>query len=471
MPSNSNSNNNAISNNNNNHKKLTSIAEEDLLTALSKRELDDVQFQLNQFVLAHHDVHRPICLVTSGGTAVDLELNAVRCLDNFSTGLRGAVSVEEFLRRGYAVVHLWRAGSAAPYARVLGPLLGLTQSNHGLPVDSLGKLFAVVGEDTDDDLVQTVLDQEKDPWLTNGGGGSSSSSSGAHSAGATSKSSKDEIALHRAIQYSSSLQRALRERSEALREGRLLTIPFRTVDEYLAKLQLAAQTLAMSQSLAMFYLAAAVSDFYIPTSEKAEHKIQSGSNQDGLTLHLRPVPKIMGLLRDVWAPNSFVVSFKLETDVTMLRQKAERAVEKYGCHMVIGNLLQSRHDKVDILAPDNFKAVNNSTGSVKDWSMKELVRANGGSSDSLESSIVDCVVQSHFEYISYNFPNHVAGASGMEAAKRAHRMVREKKKTVHQEIVWKQVQKAGLEVVGAVLAVGISYAINSALQQQLQRRR
>ena len=442
-------------------KQLSSIAEEDLLAALPKQELENVQLQLNQFVLAHHDVHRPVCLVTSGGTAVDLEQNAVRCLDNFSTGLRGAVSVEEFLRRGYAVVHLWREGSAAPYARVLGQYLGLKQSNHGLNVECLGKLFALAGEDTEDDLVQTVLDLEKSPWLT------STDNNIANAAPNTSKSSKDEITLHRAIQFSSSLQRALRERSEALREGRLLTIPFRTIDEYLSKLQLAAQTLAMSQSLAMFFLAAAVSDFYIPASEKAEHKIQSGANQDGLTLHLRPVPKIMGLLREVWAPNSFVVSFKLETDVTILRQKAERAVEKYGCHMVIGNLLQSRHDKVNILAPDNFKTVSTNS-SVKDWNMTEIVRTRGASADSLESSIIDFVVQSHFEFISYNFHHHGSKTAsfGMQAAKRAHRLLREKKKQVHQQMVWKQIQKVGVEVVGALLAVGISYAINSALQKR-----
>ena len=41
-------------------------------------------------------------------------------LDNFSTGTRGAVAVEEFARRGYAVVHLRRTGSMCPHKRVLG---------------------------------------------------------------------------------------------------------------------------------------------------------------------------------------------------------------------------------------------------------------------------------------------------------------------------------------------------------------
>ena len=36
----------------------------------------------------------PVVLVTSGGTAVPLEHQTVRFLDNFSTGSRGALSTE-----------------------------------------------------------------------------------------------------------------------------------------------------------------------------------------------------------------------------------------------------------------------------------------------------------------------------------------------------------------------------------------
>jgi len=432
---------------------LTSIAEEDLLACLSTRQVDELQLELGKFVVAQKNL-RPICLVTSGGTAVDLEKNAVRCLDNFSTGLRGAISVEELLKRGYAVIHLWREGSASPFARVLSQYLGLKQSNHGLNVDCLGKLFAIPGEDTGDDLVQTVLDQERDPWLT------SNTATAKPSSEAEAPKSKDEVVLNRSIQYSSSLRRAIKERSQAMADGRLLTIPFRTIDDYLAKLQLMAQTLSMTQSLAMFYLAAAVSDFYIPAAEKAEHKIQSGANQDGLTLHLRPVPKVMGLLRK-WAPNAFVVSFKLETDINILRQKAERAVEKYNCDMVIGNILQSRHDKVLILAPEDFKTAN--SVSVKDWPMQEIARARGAGGDSLESAIIDFVVQSHFEFISNNF--HESG-SGVAAAKRAQRRLDQEKKRVNKQLFWRKAQKVGLEVAGAVLTIWISFAINSALQRR-----
>jgi phosphopantothenate---cysteine ligase (ATP) len=48
-----------------------------------------------------------IC-VTSGGTSVPLEINTVRSIENFSTGLRGALSAEEFLKKGYFVIFLHR---------------------------------------------------------------------------------------------------------------------------------------------------------------------------------------------------------------------------------------------------------------------------------------------------------------------------------------------------------------------------
>ncbi|CAN0435300.1 unnamed protein product, partial [Ectocarpus sp. 8 AP-2014] len=37
---------------------------------------------------------RPVVCITAGGTAVPLEANTVRTIDNFSTGRRGAVSAE-----------------------------------------------------------------------------------------------------------------------------------------------------------------------------------------------------------------------------------------------------------------------------------------------------------------------------------------------------------------------------------------
>lgn len=45
-------------------------------------------------------------------------------------------------------------------------------------------------------------------------------------------------------------------------------------------------------------------------------------------MHLRQVPKVLGLLRSAWAPGAFLVSFKLETDEEILMEKAGGAIEK-----------------------------------------------------------------------------------------------------------------------------------------------
>jgi len=54
---------------------------------------------------------RPIIFITSGGTSVPLEKNTVRSIENFSTGRRGALSAEYFLKAGFPVVFFYREGS------------------------------------------------------------------------------------------------------------------------------------------------------------------------------------------------------------------------------------------------------------------------------------------------------------------------------------------------------------------------
>ena len=74
---------------------------------------------LRDFVQRHAE--RRIALVTSGGTTVPLEKNTVRFIDNFSTGNRGAASVEQLLKADYAVLFVYRTHSAFPYARKFTP--------------------------------------------------------------------------------------------------------------------------------------------------------------------------------------------------------------------------------------------------------------------------------------------------------------------------------------------------------------
>ena len=463
---------------------------------LPLQEKERLEVDLDAFIVKHSCHHRPIALVTSGGTVADLELNSVRCLDNFSTGTRGAISVELLLKRGYSVIHLWRKGSASPYARLLHHAMdGTTLPNHGISCHAIGKLFAAsstgdVEDEQEDQLVQSVLDDD-DPFLTNPTpyttttASSSSSKKKKRSFENGSGGGGAGIQLHRRIVDSSRLQTALKERKVVVQEGRLLTIPFRSVEEYIAKLQMCATSLQNVQSLALLYLAAAVSDFYVPKDLKSPHKIQSssssssssGGTKGGLTLELHPVPKVMGLLTKVWCPNAFVCSFKLETDQQLLRQKAERAITNYACDMVIGNLLHTRHDQVWILAPeatfddddenkeDEYPEPK-TKANVRDWPMKQLTKPRGtlqtNHSDALEDLIIEEVIQSHFEYISVANQNH-----GSDAVLAAHEQLEQERRRLQKKLFWKQIKATGMEWGGVLLGCGLSYVISSALRKRM----
>lgn len=78
-----------------------------------------------------------------------------------------------------------------------------------------------------------------------------------------------------------------------------------------------------------------------------QHKIQSTS---GLRLDLDQVPKLLGKLKSEWAPRSFVVSFKLETDEEILYKKAKRAIEKYRVDLVVANMLHTRAERCFAIA-------------------------------------------------------------------------------------------------------------------------
>ena len=85
---------------------------------------------LKRFLSDQVHSERPIVCVTSGGTVVPLEKNTVRFLDNFSQGERGAVSAEEFLAQGYAVIFLHRIGTCTPFTRGVCRAIGTKQLDH-----------------------------------------------------------------------------------------------------------------------------------------------------------------------------------------------------------------------------------------------------------------------------------------------------------------------------------------------------
>lgn len=259
----------------------------------SSSELDD---PLQKFI-AHNCSSqsgglRPIVCITSGGTTVPLEKRCVRFIDNFSAGTRGALSVEEFLEAGYAVVFLTRDQSVQPFCQDLGSATDVLSGV--LEVDNKG---GVCVRECQLGGVRTLL--QKLEWVE--------------------------------------------------REKLLLRVEFTTVFDYLEKLQRIAQHLSVCGNKAMFYLAAAVSDFYIPWEKLSDHKIQS--REGSMQLDLEVVPKALMILSEEWAPQAFVVSFKLETDDSILLEKAKGAIQKYRVHAVVANILQHRKKTVKLVQP------------------------------------------------------------------------------------------------------------------------
>ncbi|EFJ26897.1 hypothetical protein SELMODRAFT_172589 [Selaginella moellendorffii] len=165
----------------------------------------------------------------------------------------------------------------------------------------------------------------------------------------------------------------------AVLQKKLLKLEFTTLFEYLQILEIVGAAMKPVGRHAMFYFAAAVSDFYVPWNSMMEHKIQS--DDGSMTMQLAPVPKMLGLLRKHWAPEAFCVSFKLETDVDILLKKARSSLCKYGMHAVVANELETRKNKVVVV-----------TRKV------EMVLEKGDCSD-IELPLVNCLVAQQTMYL------------------------------------------------------------------------
>ena len=227
----------------------------------------------------------PLVLVTSGGTTVPLEFNTVRFIDNFSTGHRGAASTEYFLGRNCSVILLTRASSQKPFFRHFNSKM----VDEAFQYKNSGDL--VVCDDTE--------------------------------SGKKFKSIYDDY-------HKSSVN--------------LLRIEFETCSDYLWYLRGISSMLNNYGNKIIYYMAAAVSDYYLPHEAMSEHKIQSGESVLDIKLH--PVPKMLGRLCNEWAQDAFVVTFKLETDDSILTSKAEKSLKKYNQNIVIGNTLSHRRSQV-----------------------------------------------------------------------------------------------------------------------------
>ena len=67
-------------------------------------------------------------------------------------------------------------------------------------------------------------------------------------------------------------------------------------------------------------------------------------------------PKMLLPLRHAWCPEGFIVTFKLETDESILVRKAQGSIEKYGMNLVIANLLTTRKEEVTFITAEGSAA-------------------------------------------------------------------------------------------------------------------
>ncbi|MED6191740.1 Phosphopantothenate--cysteine ligase 2 [Stylosanthes scabra] len=160
-------------------------------------------------------------------------------------------------------------------------------------------------------------------------------------------------------------------------------LPFSTVFEYLQMLQIISRPMKDIGPRAMFYLAAAVSDYYVPWKDMVEHKIQSDGSYL-LDVKLVQVPKMLSVLRKDWAPLAFCISFKLETDTNILLNKARGALEKYNMHAVVANELSTRKEKVVVVTIDDKITVT---------------RDKSKADDDVENPLIKLLSQRHSAYI------------------------------------------------------------------------
>ncbi|KAH7107254.1 DFP-domain-containing protein [Auriculariales sp. MPI-PUGE-AT-0066] len=293
---------------------------------------------------------RRIVLVTSGGTTVPLELNVVRFLDNFSAGTRGATSAEYFLEHGYAVLFMHRQFSLQPFSR------HYSHSTH--------PFLDVLDIDLDEEPISPPTAPSNLPAHVQEASSPASSPLDYFRAPPhefrrpQANDQKLEISVKEDTR--THLAAVLKAYKRARAADALHTVSFVTVNDYLFLLRaLATDALSLARHNVLFYLAAAVSDFFLPTQKMSEHKIQSGKGT--LNIEMDQVPKILLPLAADWSANAFIVSFKLETDITLLLPKARQSLERYGHHAVVGNELHSRKWQIVLVSrrPDVY---TNETG-------------------------------------------------------------------------------------------------------------
>ncbi|KAF9652657.1 phosphopantothenate-cysteine ligase [Thelephora ganbajun] len=302
----------------------------------------DVQ-SVRNFLRQQQENRRKVVLVTSGGTTVPLELNVVRFLDNFSAGTRGATSAEYFLKAGYAVIFMHRQFSLQPFSRhyshSTNPFLDLLEINE--PPEGSTAAPSI-----------SVIPSKRDHLL-------------------------EVLKTYKSVQ----------------KAGTMLTLNFVSVNDYLWLLRAVSQELSVLGKEAMYYLAAAVSDFFLPREKMSIHKIQSGKGS--LHIEMDEVPKILKPMVAEWTRKGFVVSFKLETDDKLLIPKAQDALEKYGHTLVIANALHRRKFEVAFVYRTHYTD-SSASQFAESWVRIDLEK---NPEKEIEEDIVEELVKRHKQWV------------------------------------------------------------------------
>jgi phosphopantothenate---cysteine ligase (ATP) len=164
----------------------------------------------------------------------------------------------------------------------------------------------------------------------------------------------------------------------------MFLMSFTSVQQYLYLLYHIVALLTRFQSRTIILSAAAVSDFYIPRRHLSEHKISS--SRETLTLTLHTVPKLLALLKSAY-PHFCFVTFKLETDESLLLRKARLAIATVGHELVIGNILETRHEQIYVIREASYHIIPEDASFV--------------SPNKLETQLADILVNYHQTKINH----------------------------------------------------------------------
>lgn len=263
--------------------------------------------------------NRNVVIITSGGTYVPLEKNMVRSIENISTGTRGAYSAEYFLKAGFSVVFFHREGSHLPFT---------------VDIPSKYDLLVAIGSNLDSNEDHSgLLENERFKKIV--------------------KASRN------LINYS----------------DRIFMMEFGSVHEYFNGIDYIISHCKEFPTCIIFFLAAAVSDFYIPENLLSKNKISASSElalssgnefqTPSITLELYSTPKYAQYIRNEM-PYCFLVLFKLETEIETLYKKSDKLLKMCNANVVCANLLQSRRDNVIIFTPDSKTEIKKRSDTIEE---------------------------------------------------------------------------------------------------------